>query len=578
MQGECMTNGYSDRAISKGVELPPGYFNVQSSTAGCTVSCSDCSDERGFFSETRIVPEKDRKSMIFLTYAGIADLAGSYSEGRRAGAADYRPEKEIGFRSLTRKIPRSEMKKRIHTTYSEFADGMGGKRKDLVDLVEDPSVDMVSLDSSGDDIGAFDRRTAYNSALAGKSELGLSLEKAVDSDGRERFVHLRRYSSDSLGVVVSADYVQNAFRASGMFSELMGKHDRKSLKKALGIARKYFTDDAYREAQRRVARRVYTRLLDRGDWDSLKKAMQVAVKYFDSVKGRQASRLINNRLDDRAVTMADDAIAGCLNPETSKEVYDRLVKMKRPSTLSKALDLARLYMNREAVEDTADLLRQQLELKSMENDRDVRSGGARGVAADERKEGTRVSDARHKVLKPILYMPAGRKCPVREVRGRMDEAEVDRVGAGRAYVDHGSERLRRRLIRKEDRITRREAQRRVDIAEAALRQEFMKRGGNVLTERLRRSCGSTLPPRPDMETYLAPPTIREAEFSAGKGREVGKNKAGRGASTLPPHPARGESVSGREVKRMYERPVNLGEPPTKRILRRGSAGGQVRAA
>lgn len=532
MQGT--QHAYMDRAIQKGIELPPGYLNVQSST------------RRGFLQETTVLPDSERKARIYLTYADLADKV----------ERSTRPDR---FRTPTRKIPRDMMKDSIYLTYAGVAEKVDRRPSEVVD----DSYDLVDLRDE-EAVRQFDRRSDYKRFLDSRPELGLSLEKVIGSNGNRKFVHIMKNKSDGLGLVVDTKYVKGAVKAWDMYSRLMQQNDIKSMKMAWGIAKRYFTKDAQKKAKQDLARKIYVYLVEKGDWGSLKKAMKVAVKYFDSTHSKEASMIVEKRLNARAVAMADDAILGCLQPETSKEVYNRLVKMNKPSTLSKALDFARLYMNKQAVKDTADLLRQHLELKRMDQERDVRP--ERNKKA---REGTRLMKSRQKTLKPILYMPKSIEHRLGEVRELQGDTELD-------LSKQSISQDRRRSARGERGITKFEAQCFVEAAENALRFEFKKRGGNILSEYLKGPSyarimlarmnaevlpgGSMLPPLPDLETYLAPPTCNDIRIP----KKVRKRE-----STLPPHPLQGAAEPRRgvnHVKSMYNRPMNTGEPVTKRIV------------
>ncbi len=517
MQGT--QHAYMDRAIQKGIELPPGYLNVQSSTG------------RGFLAETRIVPKGKIGSIMHLTYEGLADKVERNSTSDR-------------FRTPTRKLPQELMKASIYLTYAGVADKVDRRPLEVVD----DSYDLVDL-RDREAVMQFDRRSDYNEFLESRPELGLSLEKCVNSEGNTRFAHIMKDRPGGIGIVVDTEYIRNAVNASGQYSFLMQRKDAKSMKKAWGIAKQYFTKDALKKARKDIARKIYVNLVEKGDWNSLKKAMQVAVKYFDSVQSKEASRIIDTHLDTRAVAMADDAISGCLKLETSKEVYNRLVNINKPSTLSKALDIAKLYMNREAVEDTADLLRQHLELKRMDRERDTRIEMKKVQA----KQGTKVMESRQ-LLKPILYMPVKDNQPGREsIEEQARESADAHIERGiDAKLAEDAEKFFRKTITREGR---------------KLLHEFQTAHNNtpvtkkVSVEETRGYMMSTLPPHPDLETFLAPPTMNEIK---------GRKKVARMESTLPPRPLLEGAAEPRHeqkhFKRAYNRPMNTGEPVTKRIV------------
>lgn len=421
------------------------------------------------------------------------------------------------------------MKNMLHLTYENISAKVDRYSSGPINLDVDNTIDIVDL-KDDEAVKRFDKRLEYDMFFRKRSELGLSLEKIVDSDGNKKFRCIKKSNSNNIGESASSRYVNDAVSAIKQYDILMQSDDLNSMCNAASIAKQYFTKNARKNTRTEIAKKYYSTLLDKGDWNSLKKAVGVAVKYFDSVKCKEANKMINIRLNERAIDLADDAISGCLNPDTSIEVYNRLVKLNKHSTLSKAIDFAKLHMNKQAAKDTADQLAKIIELKRIEQARTVHLKPNDKVG----KHTIKMSE-QYKILKPIIYHSFDEHPFIRELVER--PKPTPKQATSRLNTQKSSS--------KKDNQSVYEAQCLVETAENALRDEFRRRGGNILTPRLRSKSNmlteivksnadmigtSTLPPHPSLETYCAPPTKKDPAKAY---QTISRMK-----SVLPPHPDR----------------------------------------
>ena len=448
---------YSDRADSRrGYELPEGDWSVEVANRKATAVFCDDSEEL----------DKIRRVIGSLWNDNVPVGPIMYLN-ERVSAGGVQNERYLAPANRTKAMKDRKLEPGIFLKYNDISEMVREEENEMMR----PYANGLDLKSPSEKLDAINAVQLYNEIFRRRLELGLRAYFERDERGNKSMKFLRKKNDNDKGIEVSREYVDKAIDSLNSYYVLSRSDDWNDLKEAECIAKRFFTE----EGKRSITRRIY----------------------------------------NKAVDLAEDARAGRLDAGTSKQIYVSLVKNNKTndlSVLAKAADIARLYMPDRIAEDTEARLRRLKRLDRIK---------ARGVCLDGNSETfetivsleKRIRDdlklgktrqigeltTRLRSKAPILYLPVNRPNPVMEV--------------GRARKIKWPKNLRsRKGFTYEKGITQQEAIDMVAAAEKALKIEFKKNGGNVLTKRLEW------------------PSEKKREWNRARAEKANK------CSTLPPHP------------------------------------------
>jgi hypothetical protein len=172
---------------------------------------------------------------------------------------------------------------------------------DISDMVAEEREERPVADSYSDISDRFDESAIYEQIFSSRDELGMSIDYFTkkDKQGNEKqdFRYRRSKVAGKRGRWVSGDYAREAISALHEYDKLVKKLDADSMVKALDIAAKYFTDEGFKKANEKLAKKSYNALVYKGDSDSLKKAKEISSKYFIGAE-REKSESVLKLLTD----------------------------------------------------------------------------------------------------------------------------------------------------------------------------------------------------------------------------------------------------------------------------------------
>ena len=293
------------------------------------------------------------------------------------------------------------------------------KANEISDTVDDEVIELTDADIV-EDLNIEENivtRCIYCPAehhelLATRKELGLSVDYFTRKDKkgeRQDFRYRQRQKEGVAGTWVSKKYVSEAVDALHEYDRCMKSGSVHDLKVAVGIAKRYFTNEAQAEAKYRIVKRTYDVLIRRGDMKSLSTAAMLATRYLRGNESTTAVNYVNLCRRKEAVRLVGDAKQGKLDHDTGKHVFAQLVRMDDPDRIAEAVDIARIYISEEVAEKTAVHLNNVIELKRRKeasgirrrplSDSDVRARPRQIPALPPRPP---VPKSQQNVLRPIL--------------------------------------------------------------------------------------------------------------------------------------------------------------------------------
>jgi hypothetical protein len=156
----------------------------------------------------------------------------------------------------------------------------------------------------------FDEAIEFDRYFNSREELGLSVDYFKDRHGNDQFRYRSRKDSGK-GRWISAKYVHEAVGAL----------------------------------------KQYDALVKEGTWDGLKKARGIAKKYFTGKEAGMAYAVIDSKLEKAAMRLVDLGRMKYLTKDVALEVYHRLINCDHAHYIGKMVDFARRNISADAAQD-----------------------------------------------------------------------------------------------------------------------------------------------------------------------------------------------------------------------------------
>ncbi|MFH1063506.1 MAG: hypothetical protein V1729_00330 [Candidatus Woesearchaeota archaeon] len=224
-----------------------------------------------------------------LTQEGIRPILVDTEIRNQAISAKGRDNEGIKMDGMNRE-------RAVRSTYN-----LGNEISDILEEMDSRSA--VKTDDVVDTANRYDnpKKTArffeasiYDKIFKSRKELGLSIDYSTDPENKGNesmeFRYVVSENRGSKGRRTSKEYVKEAMSAIRTYDSIMKSGQIDDLKRAMKIAKEYFTKEDAAESCEKIVRQMYKTLIFKNDENSIADAYELAKTYF---KGDELKRSLD---------------------------------------------------------------------------------------------------------------------------------------------------------------------------------------------------------------------------------------------------------------------------------------------